>query len=103
MTAPIAPVATPAVHDPRRMAKLREAASQLEGLFVRQLYSAMRETVPTDGPLSGGAGEDMFTGLLDEKLADATPAQWSDHGLAAGIARQFQRRLEPTLLPGGQP
>ncbi|MBL8982503.1 MAG: flagellar biosynthesis protein FlgJ, partial [Gemmatimonadetes bacterium] len=41
-------------------ARLADAVRQLEGVFVEQLFKAMRETVPTDGLTSGGAGEQMF-------------------------------------------
>ena len=71
---------------------LRKTAHQLEGVFVDQLFKAMRETVPHDGYLDGGSGEDMFTSMLDSKVADEAPAQWS-HGLADAIYRQLQSKL----------
>jgi len=82
--------------------KLRESAAQLEGLFVQQLFKAMRETVPTgDGIVSGGAGEDMFTGLLDQHLAADTPNQWGG-GIAEALYRQMrgQTAPAPSALPG---
>jgi peptidoglycan hydrolase FlgJ len=72
-------------------AALQKTARQLEGVFVDQLFKAMRETVPHDGYLDGGSGEDMFTSMLDEKVADQAPAQWNDP-LAAAIVRQLQTR-----------
>lgn len=69
--------------------KLRETAKQLEGLFVQQLFKVMRETVPQqDGIVSGGAGEDIFTGLMDEHLAAETPNQ-----LGSGLAEALYRQL----------
>lgn len=82
--------------------KLRETAGQLEGLFVQQLFKAMRETVPTgDGIVSGGAGEDMFTGLMDQHLAADTPNQWGS-GIAEALYRQMrgQTAPAPSVLPG---
>jgi len=70
--------------DPR----LAKSAQQLEGLFVQQLFAAMRETVPDEGLLSGGAGEQMFTAMMHEHLADLAPARWSQ-GLSADIAAKF--------------
>lgn len=68
---------------------LRKAAGQLEGLFVQQLFKSMRETVPQgDGIVSGGAGEDIFTGLLDQHLAAETPKQW-ESGVAEALYRQL--------------
>lgn len=77
---------------PSPEARLREAVTQLEGVFVEQLFKAMRETVPQDGLTSGGAGEEMFTGLMDQHLAATVPAGW-DHGLADALTRQLQGRL----------
>ena len=86
------PGATPAILSPKdeRDAKLMKTAGQLEGMFVQQLYKAMRETVPQqEGIVSGGAGEDIFTGLLDQHLAAETPKQW-EHGIAQALYRQLR-------------
>ena len=85
-------VAVPAATDGRDT-KLKQAAQQLEGMFVQQLYKAMRETVPQqEGIVSGGAGEDIFTGLLDQHLAAETPKHWKG-GLSDAIYRQMRRGL----------
>lgn len=73
-----------------REGTLRDSAVQLEGMFVRQLFAAMRETVPQDGAFNGGAGEEMFTALMHEHIADALPASW-DRGLAAQVAQSFNQ------------
>ncbi len=76
-------------------AKLKKAAQQLEGMFVQQLYKAMRDTVPQqEGIVSGGAGEDMFTGLMDQHLAAETPKHWGG-GLADALYRQLSRNALP--------
>jgi len=72
--------------------KLRKTAQQLEGVFVQQMYKAMRDTVPSDGMFSGGSGEQMFTGLLDERIAADTPAKWS-HGLSEAIYKHLRQAL----------
>jgi flagellar protein FlgJ len=70
--------------------KLRDSVKALEGLFVQQLYKSMRETVPQqEGIVSGGAGEDIFTSLMDEHLAAETPKQW-ERGLAEALYRQLR-------------
>lgn len=74
-------------------ARLRKVAKQLEGVFTEQLYKAMRATVPQDeGIVSGGSGEEMFTGLMDQKLAADTPMRW-EHGLGEAIYHQLRRAL----------
>jgi Rod binding domain-containing protein len=80
-------VTPPAGADAQR---LREAAAALDGLFVRQMVAAMRATVPSDSLTNGGAGEEMFTALLDEHFADALPTQWS-----RGITDALLGRLGP--------
>ncbi|MBK8250665.1 MAG: rod-binding protein [Gemmatimonadetes bacterium] len=69
--APTGPVAPSA--DEQRLA---HAVRQLEGVFVEQLFKAMRETVPTDGLTNGGAGEEMFNSLMDQHLAALVPQEW---------------------------
>jgi Rod binding domain-containing protein len=83
--------------DPRvadRLARLGRAAKQLEGLFVQQMFAAMRETVPHDGIVDGGNGEEMFTSMFDQKLAEGAPEQWQ-HGLSDAIVARLRGRLEP--------
>ena|SRR6478672_2813981 len=79
--------------------KLHNAAGQLEGLFVQQLFKSMRETVPQgEGIVSGGAGEDIFTGLLDQHLAAETPKQW-ESGMAEALYRQLRGLAVPAETP----
>ena len=84
--------------------RLRKVAQQLEGVFVQQLFMAMRETVPHDGLTSGGAGEEMFQGMMDEHIATQLPDQW-ENGLAAAVYRQLRGSLngapvDATANPG---
>jgi flagellar protein FlgJ len=78
--------------------RLTKAARQLEGVFVQQLFKAMRETVPHDGVIDGGSAEEMFTGLLDERLSEAVPEQW-EHGLGEALVRQLRRALAAQTSP----
>jgi len=71
--------------------RLKAAMRQLEAVFVQQLFKAMRETVPDEG--ASGGGEEIFTGMLDEKLAESVPAAWSGSGLESAMMRQFRSAL----------
>jgi peptidoglycan hydrolase FlgJ len=83
-------------------ARLRKTAGQLEGVFVQQLFKAMRDTVPQDeGAIGAGTGEDMFTGLMDQHLAADTPTQWA-HGLAEAAYKQLRAAL-PTAAQSATP
>lgn len=72
--------------------RLRAVTKQLEGVFVQQLFKAMRETVPKDGFTDGGAGEDIFTGMMDEKIATHVPEHW-DRGIGESLYRQLRATL----------
>jgi flagellar protein FlgJ len=76
-------------------AALRRTATQLEGVFVQQLFKAMRETVDDEGGLvETGGGETMFRDLLDQRMAERVPEQWGpEHGLAEQLFQQLRTRL----------
>jgi flagellar protein FlgJ len=82
-----APAAINPADDPD--AALRGVARQLEGVFVEHLFRAMRDTVPEGGLTDGGSGEEIFTGMLDQQLADSLAAGW-DRGLGTAIYRQLR-------------
>ena len=96
-----APAGEPVLTEDQK--KLRKAAADLEGLFVSQLFRAMRETVPkNEGIVSGGSGEEIFTGLMDEHIAAETPSHWGG-GISEALYRQLSRGLpaaSATGLPG---
>lgn len=82
-------------------AKLHKVSSQLEGVFVQEMYKSMRSTVPSGGLFDGGTGEEMFTGMLDERIAADTPQHWK-HGLSESIYRQLRDKVHaqnPSLPP----
>ncbi|HYC33284.1 MAG TPA: rod-binding protein [Gemmatimonadales bacterium] len=70
--------------------RLRQAAHQLEGVFMAQLFQAMRATVPDSG--DAGGGQAMFTSMLDDELA-ARAADRMHRGLGEALYRQLSRRL----------
>ena len=73
--------------------KLRDVASQLEGVFVQQMFKAMRETVPQqEGIVSGGTGEELFTSLMDQHVAAETPRHWGG-GLAEAVYKHLRRGI----------
>jgi flagellar protein FlgJ len=85
---PIGAAKTPA--DPRE--KLRALSGQLEAVFINQLFQAMRATVPEDGPTEAAAGQEMFTSMLDDRLAGEA-AQRMQHGIGEALYRQLSRGL----------
>ena len=79
-------------------ARLKAATQLMEGQFYQELFKVMRETIPQDGLMGGGQGEEMFTSLLDQQVADAAAAQ-SDRGIGAALYRHFVRA---GLVSGGE-
>lgn len=71
--------------------RLRKACMQLEGVFMNELAKALRETVPADGVLPASSGGEMFTSMLDEKLAELAAAR-SQSGLTAALMNQLSRK-----------
>lgn len=76
--------------------KLKQAAQELEAVFIQQLLDAMDKTVNReDGILSGGSSESYFRGMLNQEVAKsmATRTGGSGFGLAETIYRQAARQL----------
>jgi flagellar protein FlgJ len=73
-------------------AALRQAAVDMNAVFMQQLLKAMRDTVPAEGGIvPRGQGEELFTGLMDERIAADTSAQWK-RGLGDAIYRALRHR-----------
>ena len=80
--------------DPRTA--LRTASHEFEAAFLRQMLTAMRASVPhVDLADENNPGEDMYTSLLDDRLASVAAAR-SHNGLGDAMYRQ----LSTPLLPG---
>lgn len=95
-----APAPAPADPKAAQRAKLRTLAHQFEGVFLDQLFQAMRRTVPEGGFIEKAPGEDMFTSLMDEKIADVA-AQRMQRGLGEALYRQLARRLDAATATDG--
>jgi peptidoglycan hydrolase FlgJ len=67
---------------------LRKAAKEFEAVFMSQLLKQMRSTVHKEEMFNGGAGEEIFTEMLDEEFAQKMSA-----GQGAGIADMIYRQL----------
>lgn len=81
-------------------AQLRRAAHQLEGVFMTQLFQAMRGSESASPEVSGGTAGEMLRGLLDEKIAEEAALR-NVHGIGEALYRQLSRHLAP--LPAAPP
>ena len=75
--------------------QVRKLSHELEAVFVNQLFQAMRASVPKDPMLGNAPGAEMFTAIMDQRLA----SQATEHlqrGLGESLYRQLARRLSET-------
>jgi flagellar protein FlgJ len=92
MMDPITPArATPL---PTITSKDRATAQSFEAVFLGQMTQLMMESVDT-GTFSGGHGEEVFRGVLAEKLGTAMAAR-GGLGLAPAVLDQILRLKQGT-------
>jgi flagellar protein FlgJ len=73
---------------------LHKAATQLEGVFLDMLFSAMRETVPKESIFGKQSmAEDTFQTMLDEQRAQSMAQSGS-----FGIAKVLEQQLRASVL-----
>ncbi|MBX7120272.1 MAG: rod-binding protein [Gemmatimonadaceae bacterium] len=100
MTAPIGRPTGPVPAAPERAqaeAALKKSAQALEGLFVNQLFAAMRASVPTDGLVEKGPGEELFASMLDQQVADQVAQRAAGpHDLTTSLFDALRHRLGPS-------
>jgi flagellar protein FlgJ len=73
---------------------LHSAATQLEGVFLDMLFSAMRETVPKETIFGQESNtEETFQTMLDEQRSQSVAQSGS-----MGIARVLEEQLKRSVL-----
>jgi Rod binding domain-containing protein len=76
------------------LAKLHEAATQFEGVFLQMVMSSMRDTVPKESIFGkDSASEETWQGMLDDEYSQAMA---KSGGL--GLAEQLERQMRPQVL-----
>lgn len=98
MSTVLGPAGLTAAPRPDAHAQLRRMAHQLEGVFLNQLFQAMRASVPKDDSDEATPGKELFTSMLDERLASLA-AERMKGGLGEALYRQMARRLPPEETP----
>ena len=71
--------------------ELRKACADFEALFLHKLLKVMRQTVPESGLLDGGLSQDIYTDMLDEKLAEIAAHNGRGTGLGEHIYQDMKR------------
>lgn len=85
--APAPAAARPAAESARTLAAKRTAET-FEAVFLGQMTQLMMESVEVGDTVSGGHGEEMFRGVLAEKLGTAM-AHRGGIGLAPAVMAQI--------------
>ncbi len=67
---------------------IRKAARSFESFFLSKMLESMRRTVPKEGLVGRGFADDVYTGFLDQALAEEMSAA-GGIGLGETLARQF--------------
>lgn len=78
--------------------ELKKAAAEFEALFLNQMLTTMRATVDKGDLFHGGAGEEIYTSLLDVELSRSL-AQAGGIGLAEMLLRQISPSEAGAPLP----
>lgn len=74
--------------------RLHTAATQLEGVFLDMMFSAMRETVPQESVFGKeSSAEQTFQTMLDEQRSQ----QMAQSG-SIGIAKVLEEQLKQSVL-----
>ncbi|SFK18254.1 Rod binding protein [Sphingomonas sp. NFR04] len=86
--AALAGATTPAKPMPKVDAKNAKTAEDFESVFLGQMTQLMMQSVQQDEQFSGGNGEEIFRGVLAEKLGVAM-ARRGGIGLAPAVLDQI--------------
>jgi len=81
----------------KQAAEQARAASMLEGMFLRELMKVMRETVPESSMFGDNLGQNIYTQMFDESVADEV-----SKGEGIGLRRVLLDQLGGGALPTGK-
>lgn len=70
--------------------QIDKTAREFEAVFLGQMTRLMMESVEQDGPFSGGHGEEMFRGVLAEKMGEEM-AKGRGLGIASAVSAEMIR------------
>lgn len=71
--------------------KLLQACQNFEAVFIKQMLDSMRNTVPKDGMLDGGIGQNIYEDMLYQQYADKM-AKTANLGLSRLLYNQLSGR-----------
>jgi len=69
--------------------KINTACTEMESLFIQNMFKEMRASIPKGGLMSGGKAEEMFTDMLDAEMAKTFSAS-GGIGLSSMVRGQLE-------------
>jgi len=78
----------PLAYSSEKAQQLRKACVDMEALFIHQLLKEMRATIPKSGLFGKSHAQDIYTGMLDGRMAQEI-SQNRGLGLSAMLMRQL--------------
>lgn len=85
---------------PAPQSSAARTAQEFEAVFIGQMTKMMMEVVETGDQFSGGAGEEMFRGILAEQMGNEM-AKRGGIGLAPAVLDQILK-MQGGANPDGQ-
>jgi hypothetical protein len=73
--------------------KLRKAAEGFEAIFIRQLLSTMRSTIPDGGMLGSGMAGNIYGDIIDNAMSE-TMSKRSELGLADVLYNRLVKSID---------
>jgi Rod binding domain-containing protein len=73
--------------------KVDSASQDFESVFISQMLETAFDTVPTDGPMGGGLGENIFRSMMIQNIGKDMARQ-GGIGLAPNIRTELLRLQE---------
>jgi flagellar protein FlgJ len=73
--------------------KLKKACADFEAIFISLMFRTMRQTVPTSGYFKAMPGKDVYTMMMDQKLAE----ELAHRGGGLGIQKILYNQLNKPI------
>jgi len=77
---------------------LWEVSLKFEAMLMQQMMTAMRKTVPSDGLLSSGFANDMYSSMFDQAIVEAG-SKSGGLGIAENVYRQMNANNQTKANP----
>jgi flagellar protein FlgJ len=82
--------------DTDKEAKLKKACNDFEAIFLKQMLTTMRKSVPKSGLFNDGFANDMYQSMADDQLARDL-AHDSSMGIGDILYRQISGQIKSQL------